>query len=112
MIKRNSAEWSDFISRLNRITSKSNREVLCVQCWQMLNCKQKKKHLIDFPSHHSFLLSSTKYASDGKICELAHLYSKVAIKKNGEEFILSPFSMSNVPIQLNDSEYIQKPIVP
>jgi hypothetical protein len=39
MLKRNSPEWIQFIDRLNLIKTKSNREVLCVHCWQMLNCK-------------------------------------------------------------------------
>ena len=109
MIKRNSPEWIDFINRLSSIRSKSNREVLCVQCWQMLNCKQKKKHLEQFPTHQKFLLTSTKYASEVKICELAHGYNKLAQKKNGEEFMLSPFAPSNLPMHLSDSEYISKP---
>ena len=64
MIKRNSPEWIDFINRLSSIRSKSNREVLCVQCWQMLNCKQKIKHLKKSPDHEKYLLTSTKYASE------------------------------------------------
>ncbi len=39
MIKRNSLEWETFIRKLNDIKKKSNREVLCIKCWQMLNCK-------------------------------------------------------------------------
>ena len=39
MIKRNSPEWDVFITKLSNIKMKSNREVLCIKCWQMLNCK-------------------------------------------------------------------------
>jgi len=45
LIKRGSPEWEAFITKLNLIKKKSNREVLCIECWQMLNCKQKIKHL-------------------------------------------------------------------
>ena len=64
MIKRNSPEWHSFISRLQSIKQKSNREVLCIKCWQMLNCKQKIKHLKNFPDHKGYLLTSTQYASE------------------------------------------------
>ena len=77
----------------------------------MLNCKQKKKHLEINPTHHQFLLTSTKYASEIKICELAHGYNKLAKKKNGEEFMLSPFAPSSLPMHLSDSEYTQKPTI-
>lgn len=63
------------------------------------------------PTHHQFLLTSTKYASEIKICELAHGYNKLAKKKNGEEFMLSPFAPSTLPMHLSDSEYIQKPTI-
>ena len=71
MIKRYSPEWDAFIHKLSVIRTKSNREVLCINCWQMLNCKQKIKHLKLFPDHKQLLLTSTQYASDQKICELA-----------------------------------------
>ena len=64
MIKRNSPEWHSFIQKLKSIKQKSNREVLCIKCWQMLNCKQKIKHLKNFPDHKSYLLTSTQYASE------------------------------------------------
>ena len=100
MIKRNSAEWDQFIVRLNTIKTKSNREVLCIQCWQMLNCKQKIKHLKSYPDHKPYLLTSTQYASEQKICELAQGYNKLIKKADGEEYMISPFAPGNLP-QLN-----------
>jgi hypothetical protein len=64
MLKVYSSEWRDFISKLEVIKTKSNREVLCIECWQMLNCKQKINHLKRLPDHEKFLLTSTKYASE------------------------------------------------
>lgn len=97
MIKRNSVEWDQFIVRLNTIKTKSNREVLCSQCWQMLNCKQKIKHLKSYPDHKEFLLTSTQYASEQKICELAHLHGMLIKKVDGEEYMISPFAPVNLP---------------
>ena len=97
MIKRNSLEWDNFISKLNAIKTKSNREVLCIRCWQMLNCKQKIKHLKQNPDHNKYLLTSTQYASELKICELAHGYNKLIKKSDGEEYMISPFTPINLP---------------
>ncbi len=93
MIKRNTPEWTDFIQKLEVIKQKSNREVLCIHCWQMLNCKQKIKHLKSFPDHEQYLLTSTKYASDTQILSLAQACNKL-VTKDEEEFIISPFGPS------------------
>ena len=77
----------------------------------MLNCKQKKKHLEDCPNHSKYLLTSTKYATESKICELAHAFNKMAKKRNGEEFMLSPFAPPMLPLMLNDGDFIQKPTI-
>ena len=98
MIKRNSSEWDTFINRLNTIKTKSNREVLCIKCWQMLNCKQKIKHLKVFPDHKAYLLTSTQYASELKICELAQGYNKLIKKSDGFEYMISPFAPVNLPL--------------
>lgn len=76
MLKVSSPEWHDFISKLEVIKTKSNREVLCIQCWQMLNCKQKIKHLKKNPDHEKFLLTSTKYASEKQILSLSKAQNK------------------------------------
>ena len=64
----------------------------------MLNCKQKIKHLKLFPDHKSFLLTSTQYASELKICELAQGYNKLVKKMDGHEYMISPFAPINLPV--------------
>ena len=64
MIKLYSDEWRDYLARLEAIKRKSNREVLCLKCWIMLNCKQKLKHLNSMPEHEKHIITSTKYASE------------------------------------------------
>jgi hypothetical protein len=76
MLKVFSNEWKEFIQKLEVIKTKSNREVLCIQCWQMLNCKQKIKHLKKNPDHEKYLLTSTKYASEKQMLSLAKTQSK------------------------------------
>lgn len=64
MIKKDSKEWESFISQVELIKSKSNRQVLCAKCWLMLNYEQKVKHLREFPSHEVSILTSAKFASE------------------------------------------------
>ena len=64
MIRLYSEEWEDFMKKIHTIKSKSNREVLCIECWMLLNCKQKLKHVAEMPDHEKFLVTSTKYASE------------------------------------------------
>jgi hypothetical protein len=47
------------------------------------------------PSHGDFILTSTKYSSESKICELAHGYNKFIKMENGDEYIHSPFLPSD-----------------
>jgi hypothetical protein len=96
MIKRESPEWHTFIKKLVSIKSKSNREVFCVKCWQMFNCKQRKKHIEEQPDHAYSLLTSTQFASDEKICELANAFNKFITKPNGEEFMYSPYTPPSI----------------
>jgi len=97
MIKRGTEEWKTFISRLDQIKTKSNREVLCIKCWQMLNCKQKIKHLKAFKGHDTCLLTSTQYASEEKITSLARLYDQLVTKDDGHEYMISPFAPLYLP---------------
>lgn len=38
------------------------------------------------------MLTSSKFASEIKICEIANAFDKFITKPNGDEFMLSPFS--------------------
>lgn len=88
MLKLSTAEWKEFINKLEVIKTKSNREVLCIHCWQMLNCKQKIKHLKSDPEHERFLLTSTKYASEKQIVSLAKSQGKHHMRSDGAYVII------------------------
>jgi len=49
-------------------------------------------------------LTSTQYASEQKICELAQGYNKLIKKSDGEEYLISPFAPVNLPM-LNDLNF-------
>ena len=55
-----------------------------------------------YPDHKAYLLTSTQYASEQKICELAQGYNKLIKKTDGEEYMISPFSPINLNL-LNES---------
>jgi len=57
----------------------------------MLNCKQKVKHLKKMPKHGDYLITSTKYASESQILELARAHNKIHLKDDGEEYLVSPY---------------------
>ena len=94
MLKVQSSEWKEFIDKLEVIKTKSNREVLCIHCWQMLNCKQKIKHLKKNPDHEKYLLTSTKYASEKQILSLSKTQNKYYTQNDGE-YVLTPYGPLN-----------------
>ena len=63
------------------------------------------------PDHKAFLLTSTQYASEQKICELAQGYDKLIKKNDGEEYMISPFAPVSLPL-LNEMQKKQlyKPV--
>lgn len=70
-ILKDSPEWETFISEIMSIKSKSNRQVLCVKCWVLLNYEQKIKHIKSLPDHEKYILTSSKFASAWQISSLA-----------------------------------------
>lgn len=63
MIKKDSKEWENFVTQIEYIKTKSNRQVLCAKCWLMLNYEQKIKHLKENPDHENSILTSAKFAT-------------------------------------------------
>jgi len=89
-IKKDSTEWNDFIKEIASIKSKSNRQVLCVKCWVLLNYEQKIKHIKYMQDHEKYILTSSKFASAWQISSLALACNKIVYKSDGE-YIRSPF---------------------
>jgi hypothetical protein len=67
MIALEGKEWDSFVSDIENIKTKSNRQVLCLKCWSTLNYEQKVRHLKQFPSHTKHILTSAKFASGKQI---------------------------------------------
>ena len=90
MIRKESQEWAEFVHRLESIKQKSNRQVLCLACWELLNYEQKTKHFKAHPDHASRTVTSSKFASSWQFYSLALAYDKV-IERDNEQFIIVPF---------------------
>jgi len=90
-ILKGSPEWDAFIEEIISIKNKSNRQVLCVKCWMLLNYEQKIKHIKCLPEHEKFILTSSKFASAWQISSLALACNKIQYKPDGE-YIKSPFT--------------------
>ena len=57
------------------------------------------------------MLTSTQYASEQKICELAQGWNKL-IKKDGDEYMVSPFAPLNLPPLENPHAIIAEGLSP
>ncbi|CDW74769.1 UNKNOWN [Stylonychia lemnae] len=90
MIKKDSKEWENFVSQIEYIKTKSNRQVLCAKCWLMLNYEQKIKHLKENPDHENSILTSAKFATAQQMISLAQACNKLVYKNDGQ-YIISPF---------------------
>ena len=64
LIKKGTAEWTEFVKKVEGIRDKSNRQVLCVKCWRVMNYEQKMKHLKERAEHKAYILTSSKFASE------------------------------------------------
>ena len=82
MIRKESKEWAEFVHRLESIKQKSNRQVLCLACWELLNYEQKTKHFKSQPGHANHTVTSSKFASSWQFYSLALAYDKVIERDN------------------------------
>ena len=55
MIKQYSHEWKNLLKQLKRSKNKSNRDVLCVKCWEVLTYERNIKHKLKYPDHSELL---------------------------------------------------------
>ena len=91
MIRKESKEWCEFVHVLESIKKKSNRQVLCLECWELLNYEQKTKHLKLHPAHERQIVTSSKFATSWQFYSLALANKKVVERKSGL-FIAAPYN--------------------
>eukprot|EP00347_Sterkiella_histriomuscorum_P013760 403363475 len=87
MIKQGTQEWEDLLQKFQYSTAKSNRDVLCSQCWKILKYEEFVKHKIFLPHHTGSILTSKKFASEKKFIE---------ISKNLGKYFIDPLDCSEI----------------
>eukprot|EP00345_Euplotes_harpa_P008510 CAMPEP_0168343328 /NCGR_PEP_ID=MMETSP0213-20121227/16011_1 /TAXON_ID=151035 /ORGANISM="Euplotes harpa, Strain FSP1.4" /LENGTH=138 /DNA_ID=CAMNT_0008350569 /DNA_START=1 /DNA_END=417 /DNA_ORIENTATION=+ len=90
MLRKPSAEWDNYVKRLNAIKQKSNREVLCTECWMILNYEQRGKHASKFPAHKGSILTSSQFASEIQFYHIAFTHKKVVEKERDVKLVIQP----------------------
>ena len=70
-IARETEDWQIFLDNLNYSKSKSNRDVLCVNCWKILKYEECVKHKTLEPDHSKNILTSKEYATETKFITVA-----------------------------------------
>ena len=90
MISHGSEDWVKFLFNLEFSKRKSNRDVLCVDCWEILTYEQRSKHEKDHPDHSNKVMTSKWYGSENQFLTLARDMKKVHIIE-GKEMIENPF---------------------
>lgn len=90
MIRKPSSEWSEYCQKLQNIKKKSNREVLCTECWMMLNYEQRARHNELCPGHTGSILTSSQFASKAQFYQIALRNGKVIKKANGLTLVIQP----------------------
>ena len=70
MITVGSKAWDDIKEKLDHIHQKSNRDVICLDCWQIFNYDQKVRHLKAYPEHKSRILTSKYFSTQDDLLRL------------------------------------------
>lgn len=86
LLEKDSEEWGSFLNKLERSKMKSNRDVLCLQCWRILKYEECVRHKILQGDHTPSILTSKDFASEFKFVAIAQGLGKVQIVEGREMF--------------------------
>ena len=76
MIRKNTSDWYWVIRNFQKSKAKSNRDVLCTECWEVYKYEDNKKHLKENLDHKRFILTAKQYSSEAKFKKISKLYGK------------------------------------
>eukprot|EP00349_Pseudokeronopsis_sp_Brazil_P009615 CAMPEP_0202969356 /NCGR_PEP_ID=MMETSP1396-20130829/15043_1 /ASSEMBLY_ACC=CAM_ASM_000872 /TAXON_ID= /ORGANISM="Pseudokeronopsis sp., Strain Brazil" /LENGTH=127 /DNA_ID=CAMNT_0049696781 /DNA_START=47 /DNA_END=430 /DNA_ORIENTATION=+ len=105
MIKKGSEDWALLLERLKCSRLKSNRDVLCVKCWQILTYQQYVYHRIFIKEHSGSILTSRDFASEAKFMEVSRLHGKVE-EADGEELYKNPYLKKKYYLDKSLKKYV------
>mmetsp|Transcript_2534 Transcript_2534/g.2464 ORF Transcript_2534/g.2464 Transcript_2534/m.2464 type:complete len:114 (+) Transcript_2534:15-356(+) len=105
MIKRNSKEWDDLLVKLQYSRLKSNRDVLCLKCWQILTYQQYVYHRIFVKEHSNFILTSRDFSWEDKFVEISKEMGKAEVIE-GQQYFKSPYRKKKYYLDKSLKKYV------
>ena len=93
MIRKNSLEWKLMLSLLKKSSTKSNRDYLCIKCWEILTYERMRVHKDEKEDHISSILSSKYFTTEDKLVSIAKDCDKWR-EFDGIFYIESPYRQS------------------
>eukprot|EP00347_Sterkiella_histriomuscorum_P005692 403355628 len=92
MIQRGSKQWDILIYNIHLSKSKSNRDILCGLCWEILNYEVCRQHKIQKKDHQEFLFTSRDYSSEEKFIRLSKQFGKYIYNSDqNSEYFFNPY---------------------
>lgn len=76
MIAENSIQFKFIMKKLNESLQKTNRDLMCIECWRIYSYDKIKVHKIQEPSHERSIITAKEYASQEKFIELSQELGK------------------------------------
>ena len=107
MIKVGSKAWEDITEKLEHIHQKSNRDVICLDCWQIFNYDQKVRHLRAYPEHKSRILTSKYFSSPDDLLRLCRETGRIETEGTTTS-IQDPFAKSKIAFKRISGEVPEK----
>ena len=90
MIAPNTDDWDNLLFNLKFSKKKSNRDVLCLACWEILTYEQRENHLNKNPTHSKEVLTSMWFGTENKFISIAEKNGKIE-EINGIRHYEDPF---------------------
>ena len=88
-IEQGSQHWNILIEEIEYAQKKSNKDVLCLKCWRVLNYQEGRLHKT---TDHLHDIITSKYFSNEKLfLTLARRYNRIKEDTKGRLRIKSPF---------------------
>ena len=92
MIQRGTVEWHKLLNNFEKSKGKTNKDILCLVCWQVYKHNARQRHAAIAKDHKELSLTPKFFASEELFTKLAYAHGKCC-RENGEEFFEDPFFM-------------------
>ena len=76
MFAKGSKDWHWVVRNLVKSKKKSNRDILCSLCWEVLKYDESIQHKKEFPEHIKYFITAKDYTSEKKIIAIAKQNNK------------------------------------